>query len=101
MRADGRYLAVATWGEDGSVDGVPTVVVMAASPAGTNGAASAPIFSYVTPGSMFAVDVVVTSTSASTDTLIVAAAGEGWHDCLLMSFDNPSVCLLLSSPLHR
>lgn len=74
LRADKQYIGVALWGDAGG--DVPTVVLVAASPAFTPGTASPVLFNASTPGSMFGVDVVVTSSTASADTVLVAAAGK-------------------------
>jgi hypothetical protein len=62
IRADGDFVAVSLWGNDGDL---PTVVLLKS---GSN----TPVFSYVTPGSMFAVDVNV----VGTNTVYLAAAGK-------------------------
>ena len=61
LRADGDYVAVSLWGNDGDV---PTVVLLKAG-------ADSPIFEYITPGSMMAVDVNVIP-----GTVYLAAAGK-------------------------
>ena len=67
LRADGAYVAVSLWGNAGDV---PTVVLLKAG-------AAAPVFSYITPGSMFAVDVnVVAGAGGAPDTVFLAAAGK-------------------------
>lgn len=67
LRADAEYIGVSLWGDSGEV-GYPTVVLLKA---GSN----TPLFSYVTPGSMFAVDLAVSS-AAGTDTVLITAAGK-------------------------
>ena len=53
VRMDGAYTGVALWGDEGDV---PTAVLLKA---GSND----PVFNFTSPGSMFAVDVVVDGTS--------------------------------------
>ena len=53
VRMDGKYCGVSLWGDR---DDVPTAVLLAAN-------SSKPAFTYVTPGSMFGVDVVVDGTA--------------------------------------
>ena len=67
LRADGAYIGVSLWGDSGET-GYPTVVLLKA---GSN----TPLFSYVTPGSMFAVDLAVSS-AAGSDTVLLTAAGK-------------------------
>jgi len=57
---------VSLWGDNGNV---PTVVVIKVGQ-------PTPVFEFVSPGSMFAVDVAVDKTSPSGDVLLVAAAGK-------------------------
>ena len=68
IRMDEQYTAVSLWGDSGDV---PTVVLLAS---GSN----APLFTYTTPGSMFAVDVVVdkAASSPTQDTIYIAVAGK-------------------------
>ena len=66
IRADGEYVALSLWGNDGDV---PTVVLLRA---GSN----TPLFTYTTPGSMFAVDVNVLPSSGGMTTVYLAAAGK-------------------------
>ncbi len=66
MRADRNYVGVSLWGDAGER---PTAVLLKA---GSN----KPVFSYISPGSMFAVDVVVDSSTASSDTVYLTAAGK-------------------------
>ena len=66
LRADGDYVGVALWGDAGEL---PTVVLLKAN---------ATLFSYATPGSMFAVDLNVVPPPApgGADTVYLAAAGK-------------------------
>ncbi len=73
LAADGPYVGVATFGNDGDV---PTALLFAVDPTGQAPPATAPIFSYTTPGSMFAVDVVYTHTNATADAVLLAVAGK-------------------------
>jgi hypothetical protein len=68
IRMDEQYTAVSLWGDSGDV---PTVVLLAS---GSN----APLFTYTTPGSMFAVDVVVdkAASTPTQDTIYIAVAGK-------------------------
>lgn len=68
IRADADMVAVSLWGNDGDV---PTVVLL------RHGAAS-PLFEYVTPGSMMAVDlnVIPSKTPGGSTTVYLAAAGK-------------------------
>lgn len=72
IRCDGEFIAVATWGNEGDV---PTVVLLQAATAAITGA-TAPLFTFTSPGSMFGVDVVVAARTASATTLMLAAAGK-------------------------
>lgn len=68
VRATGDYACVSLWGDQ---DDVPTAIVLSANSA-------TPVFTYVTPGSMFGVDCVV-DTAASTpsnDVVYFAVAGK-------------------------
>jgi len=67
LRADGEYIGVSLWGDSGE-KGYPTVVLLKRG-------SDVPLFSYVTPGSMFAVDVQFV-TAAGKDTVYLAAAGK-------------------------
>jgi hypothetical protein len=67
IRAEGPYIGVSLWG-DVSGD-APTIVLLKA---GSN----TPLFTYNTPGSMFAVDVVIDSSTATQDVVLIAAAGK-------------------------
>jgi len=71
MAMDHGYLAVATWGSDPS-SGCPTVYLFSS-------ASSTPVFSYVTPGSMFAVDVLVVEQGSPEETIYVCASGKHVH----------------------
>jgi len=62
IRADGDFVAVSLWGNNGDL---PTVVLL-------QGGSNTPLFTYVTPGSMFAVDVNV----VGRNTVYLAAAGK-------------------------
>ena len=62
LRSDGDYVGVALWGDQ---DDVPTVALLKAGVA-------APLFTYTTPGSMVAVDVV----QGSPGEVYLAAAGK-------------------------
>ena len=68
VRASGAYAAAALWGD---ADDFPTVVVIKAG-------AAAPLLAYVTPGSMFAVDIAVDAAAgnATHDAVFVVAAGK-------------------------
>ena len=66
LRADGDYVAVSAWGNDGDV---PTVILLKTG-------SDASIFEYTTPGSMMAVDVNVVASSSGPDTIYLAAAGK-------------------------
>ena len=65
LRLDGDYIAVSLWGNDGDV---PTVVLLKKD-------SDTPLFTYVTPGSMFAVDLNVVAGSGG-DVIYLAAAGK-------------------------
>lgn len=65
--------ALALWGD--ANDGVPTVVVLGADDSAAT-VGSAPVFTYVTPGSMFSASVVITSSNATADSLLVAVGGK-------------------------
>lgn len=68
IRADGGYIAVALWGDNGNT---PTTVLLKA---GSNEA----LFTHISPGSMFSVDVVLdpSASTPSTDVLYIASAGK-------------------------
>ena len=68
VRASGRYAAGVLWGDSNDF---PTVVVLGAN-------ASAPLLTFVTPGSMVGVDVAVDdlASNATHDVLFVVAAGK-------------------------
>jgi hypothetical protein len=68
IRMDEQYTAVSLWGDS---DDVPTVVLLAS---GSN----APLFTYTTPGSMFAVDIVVDKAASTPkmDMIYIAVAGK-------------------------
>jgi hypothetical protein len=66
LRADGPYIGVALWGDNGNN---PTVVLLKVGVA-------APLFSFVSPGSMFAVDVALDASSPAGDVVLLAAAGK-------------------------
>ena len=68
IRADGDYIALALWGDVGE-PGYPSVVLLKTGSA-------APVFSYVTPGSMMAVDLNVVAAAGADDTIFLAAAGK-------------------------
>ena len=66
LRADRDYVGVALWGDAGEL---PTVVLLKKG-------SDVPIASFITPGSMFAVDLNVVLTAGSPDTIYLAAAGK-------------------------
>ena len=68
VRMDSVYAGMALWGDN---DDVPTATVLQA---GSN----TPVFTYTTPGSMFAVDIVrdATASTPSNDVLYFAVAGK-------------------------
>lgn len=66
IRLDGDMAAVACWGDS---DDIPTVVVLQA---GSN----TPVFTAITPGSMFGVDIAVTSVNEHATAAVVVAAGK-------------------------
>ena len=66
LRADRNYVALASWGDDADI---PTVVLL-------KHGSNTPVFTYVTPGSMWGVDVVVESSVGGTDTVYLTAAGK-------------------------
>lgn len=68
LRADGDYIGVSLWGDAGEL---PTVALLKA---GSN----ATLFTYVSPGSMMAVDLAVIPAAAAggADTVLLAAAGK-------------------------
>jgi hypothetical protein len=67
IRADGDYIGVSMWGDSGEA-GFPSVVLLKKG-------SDTPLFSYVTPGSMMAVDINVVS-AAGKDTIFLAAGGK-------------------------
>lgn len=67
VRADGPYIAVALWGDVGG-DAPTTVLLVAGS--------NSTVMTATSPGSMFAVDVAVDSSSASQDVVLLTAAGK-------------------------
>lgn len=68
VRASGRYAAAALWGD---ASDFPTVVVLAAH-------LPTPLLTFVTPGSMFGVDIGVdwAASNATNDVVYVVAAGK-------------------------
>lgn len=66
IRLDGDMAVAACWGDS---DDIPTVVVLQA---GSN----TPVFTAITTGSMFGVDVAVTSVNEHATTAVVVAAGK-------------------------
>jgi len=66
VRADGAYIGVSLWGDAGEL---PTVVLLKSG-------AAAPVMTAVTPGSMFAVDLAVDSSTAQQDVVYITAAGK-------------------------
>ena len=66
IRAAGDYVAVALWGDNGNE---PTAILMTVHSNKT-------LFSHTSPGSMFAVDVVVDKSSAAEDTVLLNVAGK-------------------------
>lgn len=69
VRMDGAYAGMALWGDN---DDVPTAIVLAAG-------ASKPVFTYVTPGSMFGVDIVVDRDASTPTQDIVYFSVSGKH----------------------
>lgn len=67
IRADGPYIAVALWGDAGG-DKPTTVLLVSGS--------NATVMTATSPGSMFAVDVAVDSTTAAQDVVYLTAAGK-------------------------
>lgn len=59
---------VCSWG-DQSLKNVPTVVLLST-------ASNAALFTYTTPGSMFGVDVLLSQSTKTQDTVLIAAAGK-------------------------
>jgi hypothetical protein len=59
VRMDRNYAGICLWGDN---DDVPTAVLLKAG-------SSTPIFTYITPGSMFGVDLVVDSSTGGKDTV--------------------------------
>ncbi len=74
MALSGNYLAVSTWGDASeSTLACPQVYLF-----GTG--SSTPLFSYITPGSMFAVDVLaIPSPTLNMTDVWVAASGKSVH----------------------
>ena len=70
IRVDGPYIAASLWGDSGEAN-YPTVVLLSAASPTPN----TPIWTYVTPGSMFAVDVAVVS-NATADAIYLTASGK-------------------------
>jgi len=66
IRADGEFVAVSLWGNQGDV---PTVVLLRAGSA-------EPLFTFISPGSMMSVDVNVLPPSSGITTVYLAAAGK-------------------------
>jgi len=68
VRMDGNYAGLCLWGDN---DDVPTAVVLQAGK-------STPVFTYVTPGSMFGVDIVVdkAASTPTSDTIYFTVAGK-------------------------
>ena len=87
VRMDGMYTALALWGDAADV---PTVVLLQAG-------SSVPLFTYTTPGSMFAVDIVLDGT-----TLYFSAAGKAVpaNEMGEWTPSTPDSPELLSSPSH-
>ena len=68
LRADADYIGVSLWGDEGE-KGYPSVVLLKKGQ-------DTSVFEYVTPGSMFAIDVNVVSGGAGGDTVFLAAGGK-------------------------
>jgi hypothetical protein len=66
IATDGAYIALSLWGDS---DNAPTVELLTTT-------SNTSLFSFVSPGSMMAVDVAVDATSPAQDTVLVAAAGK-------------------------
>jgi hypothetical protein len=66
LRADGPFIGVSLWGDAGEL---PTVALLKSG-------SSTPLFTYVTPGSMFAVDIAVDTVTATETTVLLSAAGK-------------------------
>ena len=68
VRMDRNYAGVCLWGDN---DDVPTAIVLQAG-------SSNPVFTYVTPGSMFGVDIVVDATASTPtqDVIYFSVAGK-------------------------
>lgn len=66
VRLDGDLCAIASWGDRADI---PTVIVLQA---GSN----TPVYTAITPGSMFGVDITVTSANDKGTTAYVVAAGK-------------------------
>lgn len=71
VRGYGSYVLATSWGD---INNVPTIVLLQASTTSTP--SSVPVFSFVTPGSMFGGDLAVDSSNAGHDLIYVAAAGK-------------------------
>ena len=91
MRADGGYIGVALWGDSGEA-GYPTVVLLQAGQ-------PAPLFNFTSPGSMFAVDIAVDSSSATQDVVLLSAAGKAVPCVVVWRDDARGNSLLPLSPL--
>lgn len=90
IRADGEFVAVSLWGNQGDV---PTVVLLRAG-------SPTPLFQFVTPGSMFAVDVNVLPPVGGITTVYLAAAGKATpaSESPILFF-SPPLFFLFSIPL--
>lgn len=69
VRMDQNYCGVALWGDSGTGDNVPTSVLLQA---GTD----TPVFTYVTPGSNFGLDVLLAKTVGANDIVYLAVSGK-------------------------
>ena len=66
IRTDGAYIALALWGDKGNA---PTVELLTT-------ASNASLFSFISPGSMMSIDVVVDASAPAHDVVYMAAAGK-------------------------